>query len=358
MIEDCLKLTSYFGERDRAPEGLLSDRLLDLYGEAGIATSMLVRGIEGFGRGHHWHTDRVLSLSEDLPLVATAVDRRERVESVLERVLELAPGGLVTLERARMLRGEIAARPMLQATGEELKLTVYLGRHRRIGGRAAYLSVSDLLRRGGLAGATVILGVDGTLGGRRARARFFGRNAEVPTMVVAVGGEEAVTRVLPQLGVLAADPLITLERVRVCKRDGQLLAGPPALPAADAHGLALWQKLTVYSSHAATHEGRPLHAGLVRRLLSSGAGGATSVSGIWGFHGDHAPHGDRLLQVRRHVPVVTVAIDSPERAARSFEIIDELTAERGLVTSEMVPALSVPGGGADAAPLRLARHRY
>jgi PII-like signaling protein len=100
--------------------------------------------------------------------------------------------------------------------------------------------------------------------------------------------------------------------------------------------MPLWQKLTVYTSHAATHEGRPLHMEIIRRLRASGAVGATALRGVWGFHGEHAPHGDRLLQVRRHVPVVTVAIDTPERTARSFEIIDELTREHGLLTSEPV----------------------
>ena len=82
------------------------------------------------------------------------------------------------------------------------------------------------------------------------------------------------------------------------------------------------------------------------------------MRGIWGFHGDHAPHGDRLLALRRHVPVVTVVIDTPERIARSFEIIDELTAHRGLVTSEMVPALCAAGTGRRHGGLRLARHRF
>jgi PII-like signaling protein len=93
----------------------------------------------------------------------------------------------------------------------------------------------------------------------------------------------------------------------------------------------------VYTPHTATHEGRPLHMEIVRRLRASGAAGATAMRGVWGFHGEHAPHGDRLFQIRRHVPVVTVAIDTPERTARSFEIVEELTREHGLVTSEVVP---------------------
>jgi hypothetical protein len=51
-------------------------------------------------------------------------------------------------------------------------------------------------------------------------------------------------------------------------------------------------------------------------------------------------------------------IDTPERIAAAFDAVDELTAEAGLVTSEMVPALSAVGRGALGGDVRLARHRF
>ena len=50
----------------------------------------------------------------------------------------------------------------------------------------------------------------------------------------------------------------------------------------------------VYTSEAARHDGQPIHRAIVRRLREAGLSGATTVRGIWGFHGDHAPHGDRV----------------------------------------------------------------
>ena len=121
----------------------------------------------------------------------------------------------------------------------------------------------------------------------------------------------------------------------------------------------MWQKLMVYPPSRPRHGRRPLHLALVRRLRESGASGATCLRGIWGFHGDHPPHGDRLLQLRRHVPVVTIIVDTPERIAESFEIVDELTDEAGLVTSEMVPAMaSLAEGEPPRGGLRLAHHWF
>jgi PII-like signaling protein len=334
---DCLKLTTYFGERHRTDGQFVADALLDLYGRAEVQVSVMLRGAEGFGHHHHLRTDRLLTLSEDLPLVSVAVDTRTRIERMLDDVLAIKRGGLVTLERARMLSGEIIAPELPEELHEATKLTIYVGRQERIYGVPAFVAVCDLLHRRGVAGATVLLGVDGTAHGVRERARFFGRNADVPLMIIAIGSGAEVAAVLPALGALLRRPLFTLERVRVCKRDGELLARPSELPATDEHGLAIWQKLMVYTSEHARHGRRPLHLALVRRLRESGAAGATCLRGMWGFHGDHKPHGDRLLQLRRHVPIVTVVIDSPARIAQWFQIVDELTNETGLVTSELVP---------------------
>lgn len=338
MNEDCLKLTTYFGERDRVGDGLLADALLDLYGRSTIETSVLLRGAEGFGLKHHLRTDRLLSLSEDLPVVSVAVDTRARIEGVLGEVESMQRRGLITLERARLLSGEIGEVALPEDLHEATKLTVYVGRQEKVHGQPAFVAICDLLHRRGIAGATALLGVDGTARGERERARFFSRNREVPMMVIAVGSGEQIGHVLPELGRLLRQPLLTLERVRVCKRDGESIERPHALPAREERGMEVWQKLMVYTSEAARHGKRPIHSALVHRLRETGAAaGATSLRGVWGFHGDHAPHGDRLLQLGRHVPVVTVVVDTPERIASAFEVVDELTAERGLVTSEMVP---------------------
>ena len=338
MNADCLKLTTYFGERDRAGRGFLADAFIDIYARHELATSLVMRGVEGFGLKHRQHTDRLLTLSEDLPLVSVAVDTRPRIETALRDVDALSFDGLVTLERARLLTGRIERVELPEELHEATKLTIYVGRQERVGGKSAHEAVVALLHRSGIAGATVLLGVDGTAHGRRERARFFGRNPAVPLMIIAVGDGHRIAALLPELGAILQRPLVTLERIRVCKRDGAKLAEPRHLPETDPSGLGVWQKLMVYAGEQARHHGQPLHTGLMRALREAGASGATSLRGIWGYHGDHEPHGDVVWQLRRRVPVLTVIVDTPERIRRWFAIVDELTDEAGLVTSEMVPA--------------------
>jgi PII-like signaling protein len=355
VTEACLKLTTYSGERHRVAGVLAADALLGLYGRRRVRLSVLLRGIEGYGPRRHLRTDRLLSLSEDLPIVSVAVDTEPRIRALVAELHGLGHLGLLTLERAQLLDAGPVAPTAVGQLGEEIKLTVYVGRQERIENRPAFVAICELLRARGLAGATVLLGVDGTMHGERRRAHFVAANRAVPMMIVAVGGRERIEAVLPELQRALPEPLLTLERVRVCRRDGVALSDPSPVPDRDPSGLPVWCKLMVYSSEQARHGGSPLHVSLVRSLAARGVRGATCVRGIWGFHGDHAPHGDRLFALRRRVPVVTILVEAPERIATAFAIVDEHTREQGLVTSEVVPALATLDAGRAPASLELAR---
>lgn len=336
MSDELLKLTAYFGERLRGEHGFVADELLDLFGRAAVTNSVVLRGIGGFGPSHLLRSDRSLSTSEDLPVAVLAVDTAERIAHLAPRVVAGIARGIVTVERA----GTAAH------GGGSAKLTVYVGRQTRIAGQPAYREVCAQLHRIGFAGAAAFLGVDGTDHGVRRRARFFSTNTEVPVLITASGADAQVATALPQLRQLLPDATITVERVQLCKRDGRLLARPAALPAADPDGVPLWQKLTIHTSEGTRHEGVPIHRAIVEALRGQrAAGGATVLRGIWGFHGDHEPHGDRLFALGREVPVTTVVVDTPARIAASFDLIDALTGVHGLVTSEVVPAqVSIDGG--------------
>jgi PII-like signaling protein len=354
MSESALKLTTYFGERARVGKRLVADELLDVHARHAIRLSVLLRGIQGFGAKHRLRTDRLLTLSEDLPLVSVAIDTRERIETLRQDLAALGGEGLVTVESARAAdsrdcgsasrRGDGGGAPGLDPASltarlparSEVKLTVCLGRHEHVAGEPAFVAVCRALRQAGVSGATVLLGVDGTIRGERRRARFFARNLGVPLLVVSVGSLERVDRALASLAGTLPSLLFAIERVCLCKRDGKLLR-PPGQDRTAGLGGSERQKLTIVISEAARHRGHPVYLELVRRLRAQRAAGATSLRGIWGFHGEHAPHGDRLLSLRRHVPVITEVIDAPERIAALFGIVDELTSERGLVTSESVP---------------------
>lgn len=94
------RLTIVVGEQDRAGHGRhsLATEIVHMAHAAGIAGATVVRGVEGYGKSNHIHTTRILSLSDDLPLIVTIIDSSEAVERFVEQVLPLVGGGLVTVE--------------------------------------------------------------------------------------------------------------------------------------------------------------------------------------------------------------------------------------------------------------------
>ena len=331
---DGSKLTAYLGERDQVGGRFLAERMIDAFAAGGLEAATLIRGVEGFGAKHLRRTDRLLTLSEDLPIIATGVGGAAPVEAVADVVAAFPGEAPVTIEPVWIAGATDSVDFEAGAAwGPWVKASVYLGRGRRVAGLPAYEAAVTRLRAAGVEGATVLLGVDGILGGDRQRAGFFSRNLDVPAIVVAVGTVDAVARGLSSLRALPGERVATVEEAHVCKR-----AGGAIDPGFDGDDDAQLRKLTLYSSEQAHVNGRPVHIEAVRRLRAAGATGATAMRGVWGFEGDHHPHGDRLRSLRRRVPTVTVVIDTQSRAARWLAVLDELTPARGLITSERIGA--------------------
>lgn len=98
----------FVGESDRCESGPyrgrpLHDALLRMLRERGCAGATVLRGISGFGASARVHTTRVLELSLDLPIVVEVVETEEKIQALLPELDEMIGGGLVTLERVRVI---------------------------------------------------------------------------------------------------------------------------------------------------------------------------------------------------------------------------------------------------------------
>jgi hypothetical protein len=98
----------FIGESDRCMEGAhkgkpLYEALVSFFRERGFAGATVVRGIAGFGASAKVHTDRILRLSLDLPIVVEVVETEEAIQAVLPVLDRMIGGGLITLERARVI---------------------------------------------------------------------------------------------------------------------------------------------------------------------------------------------------------------------------------------------------------------
>jgi uncharacterized protein len=98
----------FIGERDRCDSGPhkglpLHEALVRLFRERGFAGCTVLRGIMGFGASAKIHTLDILRLSLDLPLVVEAVDTEDAIQRLLPELDAMIGGGLITLERVRVI---------------------------------------------------------------------------------------------------------------------------------------------------------------------------------------------------------------------------------------------------------------
>jgi len=104
LPEEGLLLRIFIGESDTHQGKALYEQIVLKTRELNLAGATVLRGIMGFGATSRLHTAKLLRLSEDLPVVVEVVDTEENLNKLLPFLDEVVHEGLVTLERARIIK--------------------------------------------------------------------------------------------------------------------------------------------------------------------------------------------------------------------------------------------------------------
>jgi PII-like signaling protein len=99
-----LRLTVFVGETDHYRHHSVYTEIVQRAHKAGLAGATVLRGIEGYGASTHIHTTRILSLTEDLPLVVVIVDDAERIRGFLPQLDEIVEEGLVMIDEVEVIK--------------------------------------------------------------------------------------------------------------------------------------------------------------------------------------------------------------------------------------------------------------
>jgi len=94
----------FISENDRYENKPLYEALVDLLIAEGFSGATVLKGAMGFGASSVKHTDRLLRLSQDLPVVVEVVEQQKKIDEILPQIEGMFDGGLITLEKARVIR--------------------------------------------------------------------------------------------------------------------------------------------------------------------------------------------------------------------------------------------------------------
>jgi uncharacterized protein len=103
LPQDTMLSRIFIGESDRWRHEPLYEAIVRKARETHMAGATVLRGPMGFGKSSRMHTAKILRLSMDLPLVIELVDSEENIQSFLPLLNEMMQGGLVTLEKVRVI---------------------------------------------------------------------------------------------------------------------------------------------------------------------------------------------------------------------------------------------------------------
>jgi len=93
----------HIGESDKWHGKPLYEAIVVMLRKEKFSGVTVLRGVAGYGGSSIYHTDKILRLSQDLPIILEVVESTERIEGILPRLDEMVEGGLITLEKVRVI---------------------------------------------------------------------------------------------------------------------------------------------------------------------------------------------------------------------------------------------------------------
>src|SRR5258708_3605897 len=81
----------------------LHEAIVEVLRKDGFSGATVLRGVAGYGGSSIYHTDKLLRLSQDLPIILEVIESIERIEKILPRLDEMVDGGLITLQKVPVI---------------------------------------------------------------------------------------------------------------------------------------------------------------------------------------------------------------------------------------------------------------
>jgi uncharacterized protein len=104
FIGEKVLMRIFVGEAKRHGHQPLYEALVELFKQEGFAGATVLKGVAGFGAHRVYHTHKLLELSADMPMVIEVVESQEKIDAVMPKVDALMASGMITLEKATVIR--------------------------------------------------------------------------------------------------------------------------------------------------------------------------------------------------------------------------------------------------------------
>ncbi len=103
LLEKAERIRIYIDEDDKYKGRPTADVIVEEAHKIGLAGATVFRGLCGFGANSHIHTNKILRLSENLPVVVEIIDHPKRLTPLLQSLDEILTEGMMTREPVEVI---------------------------------------------------------------------------------------------------------------------------------------------------------------------------------------------------------------------------------------------------------------
>lgn len=220
------KVTIYVGEERQYHGNSAYSAILDYLFYRGVAGANVMKGIAGFGADHHLHTNKILTLSENLPIKIEFIDTAEKVEELLPKLYEMAGSGLIEVQDTTVVKPSETSKkttaapagPSLRSEGKAKLMRIFVGENDKWHGKPLHQALVECMRANDIAGVTVYQGILGYGANRRIhKGGALSVSHDRPMMLAVVETEEKLRAFVPILEGMVLQGLVVLSDVDIVK---------------------------------------------------------------------------------------------------------------------------------------------
>ena len=191
-----------------------------------VSGASVTRGIAGFGADHHMHTDRILVLTENLPMKVEFIETPEKVEELLPKLHEMVGTGLIEIQDTTIVKPSEVSKtsprledvPSLKREGKAKMMRIFIGENDKWNGKPLHKALIESMRSNDIAGVTVYQGILGYGANRRIhKDSALHLSHDRPMMLSVVDIEEKLRAFLPVLDDMVQQGLVVFSDVDVIK---------------------------------------------------------------------------------------------------------------------------------------------
>ncbi len=191
-----------------------------------VSGASVTRGIAGFGADHRMHTDRILVLTENLPMKVEFIETPEKVEELLPKLHEMVGTGLIEIQDTTILKPSETSQQATRQEGtpplkrqEKAKLMrIFIGENDKWNNKPLHTALIESMRASEIAGVTVYQGILGYGANRRIRKDTgLHLSHDRPIMLSVVDTEERLRAFLPSLDDMVQQGLVVFSDVEIIK---------------------------------------------------------------------------------------------------------------------------------------------